>query len=113
MPAKKQRLLSNNLFRLLTINLAIGGSVAVMLVAGLMLTDAQGIGTLIRNTQSPVIAVVLLFGGFFITCASVAMGCAIMLLPRGDEDDDDRGGGLKSPLTPEPLLAVAQPRRLR
>lgn len=113
MPARKQHLLSNHLFRLLAINLAIGGSVAAMLVAGLLFTDAQGIGTLILNTQSPVIAVILLFGGFFITFASVAMGCAIMLLPHGDEGEDDRGGGLKSPLTPQPVLAVARPHRSR
>lgn len=89
-----KRLLANPLYRLLAINFVIGAGVAALIVAGLLVTDAVGIGTLIAHTQNPVIAVVLLYGGFFITFTSVTMGCAIMLLPR-DEEDDGNGGGHK------------------
>ena len=107
-----RKLLANPLFRLLAVNFLIGASVAAMVVAGMLLTDTQGIGTLVRNTQSPVIAVALLFGGFLITFSSVAMGWAIMRLGL-PEDNSDKGGGkpvLMEPV-PIPVHATARARR--
>ncbi|MCB1480628.1 MAG: hypothetical protein KDJ55_01380 [Rhodobiaceae bacterium] len=99
------KLLKNPLFRLLAINFTIGAVVATMVVAGLILSDTQGIGTLVRNTQSPAIAVALLFGGFLITFSSVAMGWAIMRI-GAPEDDSGKGGGKPVPaavLAPVPV----------
>ena len=94
-PARK--LLVNPLFRLLAVNFAIGAIVAALVVAGLILTDTQGIGTLVRNTQSPTVAVALLFGGFLITFSSGAMGWGIMRIGI-PEDSAGKGGGKSVPV---------------
>jgi hypothetical protein len=86
----------NPLFRLLLINGLIGTLVAVLLVAGLIITDAHRIGTLIANAQHPALPIITLTVGLVITFGSVAMGMAIMSLPYpsdDDDDDDDRSGG--------------------
>jgi hypothetical protein len=62
---------------------ALAGALAGSFVAGLLLlADAGGLATLIGSTGSPIAPLALLFGGFIITFASLAMGSAIMLLPR-------------------------------
>lgn len=81
----------NPLFRLLLINGLIGTAVAVLLVAGLMITDAHRIGTLILNAENPVLPIAVLTIGLVITFGSVAMGMAIMSLPY-DDDSDGQGG---------------------
>ena len=79
------------LFRLLAINLAIGITVAALLVGGLLLLNPGGLRHLIFADRSPWVAVGLLLFGFVVTFGSAAMGSAIMAagLPR---NDDDRGG---------------------
>lgn len=76
-----------SLVRFLAFHAAIGASVAVLVVAGLILTDAHALGRLIAQDRDPVIAVALLLFGFVITLGSAAMGVAIMGLPYGE------GGG--------------------
>jgi hypothetical protein len=84
----------NPLFRLLLINGLIGTSVAILLVAGLIITDAHRIGTLIANSENPALPVIVLTLGLIITFGSVAMGMAIMSLPyESDDGSDDRPGG--------------------
>jgi len=80
------------LFRLLAINLAIGISVAALLVGGLLLLNPGGLRHLILTDRSPWVAVGLLLFGFIVTFGSAAMGSAIMAagMPR---EEDDRGGG--------------------
>ena len=80
------------LFRLLAINLAIGITVAALLVGGLLLLNPGGLRHLIFTDRSPWVAIGLLLFGFIVTFGSAAMGSAIMAagLPR---DEDDRGGG--------------------
>lgn len=80
------------LFRLLAINLAIGITVAALLVGGLLLLNPGGIRHLIFTDRSPWVAIGLLLFGFVVTFGSAAMGSAIMAagMPR---DEDDKGGG--------------------
>ena len=62
------------------------GAVLGCAVAGaLLLLPNLPIGSLMANTSTPVAAVYLYFGSFAATFASLAMGTAIMMLPKDDE----------------------------
>ncbi len=75
---------SNPLMRLLAINWLIGFAVTVMIFCGLLLTNAAGLQDLIFNSDEPWIPMALLFFGLLITICSVAMGAAVMSLPKDD-----------------------------
>lgn len=63
------------------------GAIAAALFTGLLLFfDLFGLWGLIKTTGSPVVAVVMLFGGCLVTFGSLAMGAAVMML--GEEDDN-------------------------
>jgi membrane associated rhomboid family serine protease len=81
------------LLRLLAVNLAIGASVALLMVGGLVWLNPSGLRDLILADRSPATALGLLLFGFVITFGSAAMGSAIMTLVRSD----GRGGGACSP----------------
>ncbi|MEM8877575.1 MAG: hypothetical protein AAGD23_06850 [Pseudomonadota bacterium] len=83
----------NPLFRLLLINGLIGTAVAILLVAGLMITDAHRIGTLIINSENPALPIIVLTLGLVITFGSVAMGMAIMSLPLETDDEGTSNSG--------------------
>lgn len=100
------------LLRFLALHLAIGVSVAVMVVAGLILTDAHSLGRLIWQDRDPVVAVVVLLFGFVITFGSVAMGAAIMGLPYG-EGGGAKGRRVSSRAAGEPIPAQAAAGRRR
>jgi len=68
--------------RLLAINAAIGGVVGIAAAAALLVSDAGGLATLMQQSGTYVSASALLFGGFALTFASLAMGSAVMMLPR-------------------------------
>lgn len=82
------------LFRLLAINLAIGISLALFLVGGLLWLDPGGLRHLILSDRSPGVALGLLVFGFVITFGSTAMGSAIMAagLRETKPEDGPRGG---------------------
>jgi hypothetical protein len=88
------------LFRLLAINLAIGVSIAGLLVGGLLFLDLGGLRHLILADRSPLTALALLLFGFVVTFGSAAMGTAIMAMGEYEaEDDRPRGGkGQVAPL---------------
>ncbi len=75
-------ILSHPMFRLLAVNFAAGVALAVLLVGGLLATDAHGLRSLIMQDGSPMAAIALLLGGFIVTFASVMMGTAIMGIGR-------------------------------
>ena len=75
------------LFRLLAINLAIGATLAVLLVGGLLALDPGGIRHLIFADRSPGTALGLLLFGFVVTFGSTAMGTAIMAMGQPPADD--------------------------
>jgi len=81
------------LFRLLAINLAVGVSIAGLLVGGLLWLDLGGLRHLILADRSPAVALGLLLFGFVVTFGSTAMGTAIMAVGGCEiENDEPRGG---------------------
>ena len=92
------------LFRLLAINLAIGMTVAALLVGGLLVLDPYHLRDLIFADSSPGTALGLLLFGFVVTFGSAAMGTAIMAMGTRAADDD-------TPRGPPRLVAQASTRR--
>ncbi|MBI5318068.1 hypothetical protein [Bradyrhizobium sp.] len=87
--------LRTKLARLLAINLAIGVSLAVLLVGGLMLLNPGHLRELILADRSPGVALGLLLFGFIVTLGSTAMGTAIMAMGMHERKDDGPRGGLR------------------
>lgn len=99
------------LFRLLAINGAAGAALGVLFVLGVLALDVASIRTLLIATGDWVIALSLLTMGSVVTFASVAMGGAIMMIPR---DENGPGRGQRQRIGDlVPLRAVAGARRLR
>ncbi len=74
------------LIRFLLVNCAIGIAGGWTLLAGLLATNAANLRTLIWNSSSPEIPIILLAAGFAITFGSAAMGAAVMMLGHGGEE---------------------------
>jgi hypothetical protein len=87
-----RRLRDEPLLRLLAINWLIGAGVAAALAAVVLITDTAHLRTLMMSSSEPWIPILLLFFGFIVTMSSVAMGAAIMFLPKDDDDDEPKGG---------------------
>lgn len=89
------------LVRLVLVNSIAGSIMGVVFAAALVLVDAQGIGGLIRASDSALLAFLLLAGGFAITFGSLTAGTAVMLLAgRDDGGPDDGLPGLRAELVP-------------
>ena len=73
------------LMRLLAINWLIGLVATVIIFIGLLITNAAGLYDLIFGSDEPLIPMALLFFGLLITICSVAMGVAVMTVPRDDD----------------------------
>ncbi|MFN3657315.1 MAG: hypothetical protein ACK4UO_08695 [Pseudolabrys sp.] len=86
---------------LLAINLAIGVSVAVLLLGGLMALNPFRLRDLILADHAGGAALGLLLFGFVITFGSMAMGTAIMTLGHKPARKD--GGGGKRAAEPAPV----------
>lgn len=91
-----RKLLGNPLIKLLAINAAAGTTAAAVAVAALLYTDPHGIATLILESSNPVLPIALLFAGFTITLAAVAMGVAVMTLPYDRDYGTGRGLGVEA-----------------
>lgn len=108
------KILGNPLLRLLVVNWLIGLAATVLVVGGLLLTDAAGLRSLIVRSDAAVPAIALLFFGFLITLTSAAMGTAIMGLPReasGSGGHGARRGSRVRPIrVPLPVQTGARPR---
>ncbi|SNY93052.1 hypothetical protein SAMN04515647_3325 [Cohaesibacter sp. ES.047] len=74
----------NPLVRLLAINWLIGLVATIVIFSGLLITNAAGLQILIFESENPIVPMALLFFGLLITFCSVAMGAAVMSLPRDD-----------------------------
>ena len=98
-----------HLLKLLLNNALIGTTAAVAIVAGLVAVDAHGLGTLIQQSDAPLLPVALLTFGFVVTLSSVAMGAAVMLLPYQDHNDS---GNAREPIDGEliPVRVTARNR---
>jgi hypothetical protein len=89
-----------SLIRLLAWNALAGAVLGILFAAFLVYWDVAGLGTLLAQSDRPVPAFLLLFGGFAITFGSAVCGTAIMGL--SDDRDDGPGGGHRE-LIPIPL----------
>ncbi|NBN62635.1 hypothetical protein GWI72_08430 [Microvirga tunisiensis] len=88
------------LFRLLTINGVLGCAIAMLVFAGLLLTNTAGLYDLIATADEPVVPLVLLAFGLVITLGSAVMGSAIMLVSGDDEDGSGRRDRADAALVP-------------
>ena len=75
------------LVRFLLLHAAIGIGAGWLLLALLLWTDVNGVGTLIWASDSPVLAVGMLAAGFAITFGGVAAAAAVMMI-RFENDED-------------------------
>ena len=75
------------LIRFLLVNCAIGVAGGWTLLAGLLVTNTGNLRTLILDSSSPALPIVLLATGFAITFGSAAMGAAVMMLRNGEDDE--------------------------
>ena len=98
-----------HLLKLLLAHALAGAAAAVVLVAALVAVDAHGLGTLVMQSETPLLPLALLTFGFIVTLSSVAMGAAVMLLPGRDESG---GGRSRGPVDGE-LIPVRVPARSR
>jgi hypothetical protein len=94
----RQPLFHQPLIRLLAINLAIGVSMAVLMIGGLLVLNPNNLRSLIFADRAGGVAIGLLLFGLTITFGSVAMGTAIMAL--GHKPKPDQGGGGKMQALP-------------
>jgi hypothetical protein len=90
------------LFRLLAINAMAGVALAAIVVTAVLALDVSHIGTMLLKDRNPAVALAVLFGSFVVTCASVMMGTAIMMLAR-DGEGPDRGLRQHGELVPIPV----------
>ncbi|MGF1621337.1 MAG: hypothetical protein ACFCUR_12060 [Rhodomicrobiaceae bacterium] len=89
------------LIRFLLRHALIGFGIAAIFVAGLMLSDMGGIGTLIANAEAGWLALLMLTFFLGLTFGSAQMGFAVM---SGDLHGGDNGrGGKRQPVRPYPL----------
>jgi len=76
------------LVKMLVRHAMIGFGIAAIFVAGLLLSDMGGVGTLMANSDSGLLAGFMLFFFLGLTFGSAQMGFAIM---SRDWDDDGKG----------------------
>jgi hypothetical protein len=81
----------DGIVRLVIVNSVAGSVMGIVFAVALVLVDAQGIGGLIRGSDSGLLAFLLLAGGFAITFGSLTAGTAVMLLAGRDGDGPDDG----------------------
>lgn len=84
------------LLRLLAINLAIGVTIAVLMLGGLLALNPGRLRDLIFADRAPIAALGLLLFGFLITFGSAAMGTAIMALDRKPPHGGGQGGRMQT-----------------
>jgi len=90
------RLLRLPLLRLLAINLALGATLAALMLGGLMALNPGNLRGLIFADRDAGAALFLLGFGLVVTFGSVAMGTAIMTLGRKPRHNAG-GGGTPAP----------------
>jgi hypothetical protein len=87
--------------RLLAINAIAGLALGLGVTLAILGLDTGHLRTLVAGDRDAVAPLLLLAGGFVITCASVMMGSAIMLMPKGEEDRGQPPSGMPVPVRAE------------
>lgn len=101
----------NKLARFLIKN-ALGGMLAGWVMVGTAVAmDVAGLQTLVFDSSVGLLGLILLMFFVGLTCASLAMGSAIMGLGRESDGDDGRPRGLR-PVSLTALLSRHQRRRV-
>lgn len=90
-------------FRLVLTHALFGAGLGLCFTVGLVLMDAHGLASLLQYSDSGFVGFALLAGGFMITCGSLAAGTALMMIPRGDDDDYNDGDRQELELQPIPV----------
>jgi len=99
------------LIKIILRNAAIGFGIAAIFVTALLISDTGGVGTLVANSESGLLAVALLTFFTGLTFGSAQIGFVIM---SGDWSDKDKGRGQRLKLAPPPLLRpVPVPAKIR
>ena len=90
----------SRLLRYLAVHAAIGAISGVAVCAALIATNVGGLADLLATASEPVLPVALLAVFFALSLGSLAMGAAVMAMPRepqgGDGDGDRPGSGRSS-----------------
>ncbi len=100
----------NQVLKLVLGHAAFGALLGLLFTVFLVLLDAHGLGTLLRRSDSAVVAFVLLAGGFMITFGSLVAGSAVMMM-SSDHDDGPGGGGGGGRRSPVPVRVRSRPPR--
>lgn len=80
------------LTRFLLTHLALGAVSGWIFVAALFYFNVGGLGDLLADPVSGLLAAIMLVIVVTITWGSAAMGTAIFLIPRDEEDEDENNG---------------------
>ncbi|MGX1497575.1 hypothetical protein ACSSV1_002611 [Labrenzia sp. MBR-25] len=83
------------LFRLLAVNGLAGMAIAGLVLGGIFLGNIGNLRVLVMSAEDPVLPVIMLAFGLFITLGSVVMGSAIMLLGDNGRNGNGRGGAAR------------------
>jgi hypothetical protein len=94
------------LFRLLAVNGLAGTAIAGLVLGGIFLGNIGNLRVLVMSAEDPVLPVIMLAFGLFITLGSVVMGSAIMLL--GDNGGNGNGRGRGAARRKLPMFFTAQ-----
>jgi hypothetical protein len=79
------------LLRLFILNGAMGIAFGIAIGAALFALDFRGVGALAWRTEGGLLAFAMICAGLSVTCGSVAIATAVMLLPERAEDDTGYG----------------------
>ncbi|MGL5733727.1 MAG: hypothetical protein ACRCYS_02580 [Beijerinckiaceae bacterium] len=93
--------------RLLAVNLASGVAIGLGATFGVYSLNVGGIQQLVAQDSSGWIALLLMAVGFVVTCGSLAMGSAVMLMPRDERKTPPPGG------IPQHVVLALAPVRIR
>lgn len=85
----------------------IGFAIAALFVGAMIGFDVGGFATLLAKSGLAAVAVPMLTCALGLTFASVQMGAAIMLLPKGGDSTPTGGGSAKAPAGLVPALSPA------
>lgn len=103
---------SNRLVRLMITNWAFGWGVGAVCAIAVLISNVGGIRVLMMKSDLMLQGLALLFVGFGVLFGGVVCATAVMLLPTGEEKDEDRGGGKAAPVF-LPAYALARIRNSR
>lgn len=106
-PRQTNGLTTASVLRLLLINGVAGAVLGLGFVAGVLLLDIASIRTMLTASGEWIVSLALLSMGSMVTFSSVAMGGAIMLLPK-DKNGPTRPSRPLRALVPIPVRAKAR-----